>query len=141
MTPEEFQAQLQRKKQDMIRLFRRGLPVKAGAMARKHFRDNFRRGGFVDDTLQPWKPSKRIGKAKGAAGQYKTLMSGRNVLYNSIKYRTEPCKTVIYTSAESADYAAVHNEGLKSGRGAGISAERRQDKGLLSSLLCLSTSV
>lgn len=126
MTPQEFEKQLQKHRETVVRAISRTIPVKAGATARAHFRDNFRKGGFVDDSLKPWKPSKRIGRAKGAAGQYKTLLSGRNRLYNSINYRTAPAKTVVYTNVV---YAAVHNEGLRAGRGRGFNMPKRRFMG------------
>lgn len=126
MTPEEFERRLRGHRDEVVRLVDRTLPVKAGQAARKHFRENFTKGGFVDDTLKKWKPARRIGRAKGAAGQYRTLMSSRNVLYNSIKYRTEPGRAIVYTSAESEPYAKVHNEGLRAGRGKGFRMPRRQ---------------
>lgn len=111
MTPEEFRKKLEKNAKGIEKLVSRTLPVKAGAMAQKHFRENFRKGGFVDDALKPWKPSKRIGKAKGAAGRYGTLLSERKMLYNSIKRKTVPGAAIIYTSDQTQDYAAVHNEG------------------------------
>ena len=86
MTPQQFSRLLKANQEAVKRLISRVLPVKAGRMAKDHFSENFKKGGFVDGGLHPWKPSKRIGKAKGAAGQYKTLLSGRNHLYSSIKY-------------------------------------------------------
>lgn len=126
MTPEEFERRLKDNQKAIEKLLNKGLPVKAGNMARKHFRENFQKGGFVDQNFKQWKPAKRIGKTKGVAGQYKTLMSERNILYNSIKYRTEPARAIVYTSAESEPYAKVHNEGLRAGRGAGFKMPRRR---------------
>lgn len=126
MTPEEFQKKLARNARNIERLVNRTLPVKAGAIAQKHFRENFRKSGFVDDVLKPWKPSKRIGRAKGAAGRYGTLLSERKMLYNSIKRKTIPGAAIIYTSDQTQDYAAVHNEGLHSGRGKGFEMPQRR---------------
>lgn len=123
MTPQDFERYIQRHGRQIVRLMHRELPVKAGALARSHFRENFRRGGFVDDTLKPWKPAKRIGRAKGAAGTYKTLLSARNHLYSSINYTTAPFRTTVYTNVH---YADVHNEGLRAGRGRGFRMPQRQ---------------
>ena len=87
--------ELKNKAGEVENLMRRKLPVIVGRMAKNHFSENFKKGGFVDGGLHPWKPSKRIGKAKGAAGQYKTLLSGRNHLYSSIKYTPGNAKVTL----------------------------------------------
>lgn len=57
--------------------------MKAGTIAVIHFRDNFRAEGFVDASLERWKPSKRKSTPKHYA--YKTLLSRRQNLYKSIR--------------------------------------------------------
>lgn len=111
----------------------RTMPIKAGRIAKDLFQENFLKGGFVDGGLHEWQPSKRlgtkndegevVGKAKGAKGEYKTLMSGRNNLFNSIEYRIDDSGVVI---ENRVPYAAVHNEGLHSGRGKGFTMPQRQ---------------
>lgn len=124
MTPQQFQRQLQRHQQQLQQAFSRTLPVKVGVAAEQHFRDNFRKGGFVNGGLHRWKPSKRIGKQKGAAGQYKTLLSSRNHLYNSVKHRWVPYTAIVETNVP---YAAAHNEGTNNaGRGHHTHIPKRQ---------------
>ena len=50
-------------------------------------------------------------------------MSGRNNLYNSIEYTVSDADVVI---ENRVPYAAVHNEGLRAGRGEGFQMPRRQ---------------
>lgn len=126
MTPEQFEQKLRQNREALKQAIRRTIPVKMGNAAERHFKDNFRKGGFVDGSLHRWKPSKRIGKAKGAAGSYKTLLSGRNHLYNSIRHKVLPAKAVVYNKVE---YAAVHNEGLRAGRGKGFTMPQRRFMG------------
>lgn len=78
MTPLQFELQLRRHKEALGKLITRTLPVKAGTIAVQHFRDNFRQEGFVDSSLQPWKPSKRKSDPKNPDNAYKTLLSRRN---------------------------------------------------------------
>lgn len=99
------------------------MPIKAGRIAKNLFQNNFLLGGFMNDGLHKWKISKRIGKDKGSRGKYKTLMSGHNHLYNSIDYRVSNGEVVI---ENRVPYAAVHNEGLRAGRGKGFQMPRRQ---------------
>lgn len=101
----------------------RTMPIKAGRIAKNLFQNNFLLGGFMNDGLHKWKISKRIGKDNGSKGKYKTLMSGRNHLYNSIDYRVSNGEVVI---ENRVPYAAVHNEGLRAGRGKGFQMPRRQ---------------
>ena len=58
-------------KKELNELMRRKLPVIVGRMAKDHFQDNFRKGGFVNDGLQKWPLSKRQRSGIGsAAAQY-----------------------------------------------------------------------
>lgn len=123
MTPEQFEHKLKQNAEAVKHAIHTALPVKIGNEAENHFKDNFRKGGFVDAGLERWKPAKRIGRAKGAAGSYRTLLSGRNHLYNSVRHRTAPGKAIIYNNV---NYAAVHNEGLRAGRGKGFKMPKRR---------------
>ena len=124
MTPQQFQKQLQKHQKDLTEAFRRTIPVKIGVEMEHHFRDNFRKGGFVDGGLHRWKPAKRINQAKGASGQYGTLLSSRNHLYNSIKHRWEPYTAIVETDVP---YARAHNEGTNNaGRGHKTRLPKRQ---------------
>lgn len=76
---------LARNQESLRRLISRTLPVKAGTIAVNHFRDNFREEGFVDASLERWKPSKRKSNPKHPDYAYKTLLSRRQNLYKSIR--------------------------------------------------------
>lgn len=126
MTPEQFLRMTEKQKQDLARFIRRNMPVKAGRMAKDHFQENFHKGGFVNGGLHKWKPSKRIGKGKGAGSRYGTLLSSRNHLYSSIEYVPGNAEVRVQNKVP---YAAVHNEGLRAGRGKGFVMPRRQFMG------------
>lgn len=123
MTPEQFLKLTNEQKRKLTRLIHRELPIKIGGMAKDHFQDNFRKGGFVNGGLKKWKPAKRTGQGKKADGRYGTLLSSRNHLYNSIDYVPGDAKVTIQNKVP---YAAVHNEGLKAGRGKGFTMPKRQ---------------
>lgn len=123
MTPDEFLNNIQQKSNEITSAIQRRIPLKVGNAGKSHFKENFRKGGFVNQNLNKWKPAKRIGRAKGAKGQYGTLLSGRNYLYNSINYRVQPYMVTIFTNVP---YAVVHNEGLRAGRGKGFKMPKRQ---------------
>ena len=58
MTPDDFIRELKRKVSRMDTLINRTLPRKMGNIAKRHFQDNFRQGGFVD--TKPWHKIKEM---------------------------------------------------------------------------------
>lgn len=108
MTPEQFQKLFAQKLNDIKRYALSDLPRHIGKIAVDHYHENFMKGGYVDEALSPWKPSKRIGTATGASGAYGTLLSSRKELYNSIRFTAQTGKTVVSSSLR---YSRIHNEG------------------------------
>lgn len=133
MNEQEFLEHITNCAAEIQKSMSRTMPIKAGRIAKDLFQENFLKGGFVDGGIHEWQPSKRlgtkndegkvVGKAKGAKGEYKTLMSSRNNLFNSIEYRIDDSGVVI---ENRVPYAAVHNEGLHAGRGKGFTMPQRQ---------------
>ena len=100
---------LRSRKTELETLMVRRMPVIAGRMAVDHFRENFRQGGFVDSSLEKWKPSKRLSSGgPDAASNYGTLLSSRNHLFRSIRSESYAARSVVSTTVP---YAAIHNEG------------------------------
>lgn len=92
---------------ELMYLYSRKLPVKVGGAVQSSFQENFRKGRFYSE--QPWQPPLRTTLGfRGVEGQYGPLLSGKNALYKSIKFRPLPGKVII--SSEVA-YAATHNDG------------------------------
>lgn len=108
MTPAQFQKLFETRLKEIQRYARQDLPRHIGKIAVDHFHENFMLGGYVDDKLQPWRASKRIGQDKSAASGYGTLLSSRKELYNSIRFLSFEGKVVI---ASSLKYSKIHNEG------------------------------
>lgn len=105
----ELTEQIKRHQKELDELMRRKMPVVAGRMAKDHFQDNFRRGGFVDNGFSPWQPAKRLSDADGSASsRYGTLLSSRNHLFSSINYVPAPYSVAL---RNNVPYASVHNEG------------------------------
>ena len=52
MNIKDFSASLKAKQKELDTLMRRELPIKVGRMAKDHYQDNFRKGGFVNGGLQ-----------------------------------------------------------------------------------------
>lgn len=102
--------ELKGKQKEIEEYARKNFPRKASKMAVDHYKENFVKGGFVDGGVHPWKESKRREKpTKYANSQFKTLLSGRNNLYDSIRSAPpEEGRAVIFTDVE---YAEIHNYG------------------------------
>lgn len=109
MTDQEFIDLLRTRPAEINRLVNRVLPIKVGALARAHFRENFRLSGFMNGGLRSWPATRRQQTGgKGAAANYGPLLSRRNRLYGSIGYKPGPGYVVIGTTLP---YAAIHNDG------------------------------
>ncbi len=114
------------------------LPIICGNEAVRLFKRNFQREGFFG---QPWKEVKRrqthtvsvrtksgvrtrtVPPAKGAAGSRRILTGNTGDLGRSIKMKTAPAEVTIYSDVV---YSAVHNDGLRAGRGRGFIMPKRQ---------------
>ncbi len=101
MDLQQFQQLLLEKQQEIEQALRRTLPVKVGRIAKDHFQEGFRKGGFQDNGTQAWQRKKRPDK-------YGPLMSSRQNLYGSIYYHPDDYRVTVGTSVP---YAEIHNEG------------------------------
>lgn len=109
MDIKDFAKQIERKRKELDTVMRRRMPVIAGRMAKDHFQDNFRQGGFVNRGLHPWPKAKRLSSGgTDASSKYNTLLSGRNHLFSSIKYLPSDYRVTI---ANELVYAPIHNWG------------------------------
>lgn len=128
MKPEKFNSEMTKTLRELRRFVERGFPVRAGEIAIDTFKENFRLGGFVDETLKPWQPAKRLSGQTGRAAdsQYGTLLSGRNHLYESFETQESTASVSVINTAH---YASVHNNGERAGRGAGFKMPKRQFMG------------
>lgn len=109
MTPEEFIQLLRTRPERVATLAARVLPVKLGNLARRHFREGFRQGGFIDAGLERWPVTRRQQSgAASAATQYGPLLSGRDRLFSSVGYETRPGAVTVFSRLP---YSAIHNAG------------------------------
>lgn len=107
MNISEFKALIEAKSEQINKYIARDLPIHVGKIAVDHYQDNFRKGGFVNETLEKWQPAKRLLYKTGGA-QYGTLMSSRQELFNSISYFPGDGKVTIRSDKP---YSKIHNEG------------------------------
>ena len=109
MDIKDFARQMKARQRELDKLLRRTLPVKAGRMAKDHFQEGFRRGGFINGGLQPWPVTRRqLSGSKAASANYGPLLSRRNHLFSSIYYTPSDYRVRVGTGVP---YAALHNEG------------------------------
>lgn len=123
MTPEQFAKMIKQNAAEIRMLTDRILPIKVGAIAKKHFRENFEKGGFVDNGLHEWKPAKRLSSKYGDK-KNKTLMSSRKHLYSNTLDIPRRGGLKI---ENRTPYAAAHNEGTTTaGKNRNVTIPRRQ---------------
>ena len=123
MTPEQFAKMIKQNAAEIRMLTDRILPIKVGAIAKKHFRENFEKGGFVDNGLHEWKPAKRLSSKYGDK-KNKTLMSSRKHLYSNTLDIPRRGGVKI---ENRTPYAAAHNEGTTTaGKNRNVTIPRRQ---------------
>lgn len=137
-----------------------GMASAAGVIAQNHFVTSFRNQGFTDEVIVPWKKRKR-NERKGRGRQFKymqhagdddsegrrfkvkvvevrSVKGGRAILVKSgllrrsIIVRNQGLFRAVISS--NLPYAAVHNDGLRSGRGKGFIMPKRQFIGNSSAL-------
>lgn len=97
------------KRKQLETLMRRRLPVAVGRMAKDHFQENFRQGGFVNRGLHPWPKAKRLSSGgTDAASNYGTLLSGRKHLFKSVSYTPSDYRVRVFNEVL---YAPIHNWG------------------------------
>lgn len=98
-----------------------------GNMAISHFKKSFDMEGFNNTPFMHWKLLK-----KPRYGIYKNrkILTKTGALKNSMRYRTRVGKKTFSVLVFSKlPYAAVHNEGLRAGRGNGFKMPKRQFMG------------
>lgn len=109
MTPQQFLNQLRTIAPELQKYKASEFPRRAAKMAVDHFKENFTKGGFVNGGLKPWpKAARQSAKVQTTASGYKTLLSGRNELYNSIRGRAQGGNAII---SSDKPYAQIHNDG------------------------------
>lgn len=105
MDAKKLSQALMKCKDDIIKEVNNNLPRKIGVMAVNHFRDNFRRGGFVNGGLQPWQKTRR---QIDDGSPLSPLTSRRNHLMSST---TSVPGIGMVTIRNDVPYAVIHNDG------------------------------
>jgi len=109
MNVKQFAEELASHAKEVDHLMKRRLPVMVGRMAKDHFQDNFRQGGFVNGGLHQWPQTRRQSMGgTSAAANYGPLLSRRNHLFSSIKYVPSDYRVVVLNDLS---YAPIHNWG------------------------------
>ncbi len=125
LNPYEFfktlQKQLPKIKEEIIKEV---ILVESKNFARRNFRDQ----GFTDTSLTPWKPIAK--QKKTPKNKKKKAIDGVAILVETGKLKQQATKPVAVPNGVkftfTLPYAAVHNYGLKAGRGPGFDMPKRQ---------------
>lgn len=97
----------------------RRTPVRFGAAAVEHTKNNFRQGGFVDDSLQKW-PARKNDKDPGRG-----LLIGKGTAHLSRDARVLDVSGLTVKVGTTLPYAGVHNEGFSGEVRQNVSAHTR----------------
>lgn len=109
MTPTEFARLVRRKKSELEKMVRQTAPRVVGVKALNFYRENYRKGGFVDGGFHAWQITKRqLSGLPGAANKYGPLLSKRNRMFSETRYATGDASVTICNNTK---YAKIHNEG------------------------------
>lgn len=108
MTIEEFNKYAATKVKEFEKLANTTLPQQVGAIAQRHFEDNFYKSGFVNDGLKPWQRSKRQSGNSAHARRGTLIGSATATLMNGIKYIQNGNSVAI---CNKVPYASTHNWG------------------------------
>lgn len=84
---------------------KKSLPRKIGNIAKRHFLQNFRRQGFVDEILSPWAARKRPDK-----GRKRAILVKSGALRASIRVQSASFSK-IRVGSYGIPYARKHNRG------------------------------
>ena len=111
MTIEQLRKELKQIESGTQKFLRDEMPRITGRLAVNHYQANFRKGGFVDETLDPWPVTRRqLSGAARAGNKYGPLLSRRNHLMKSTGYETSDFRARVFNDAT---YAPIHNWGGK----------------------------
>lgn len=101
------------------------LPVVIANEAQNFFAKSLQQGGFTDKSFKAWEP--RANETKKTKGKAILVKTGklRRAVQNSIREKTFS-KIRLMIDGATIPYASVHNNGERSGRGAGFQMPKRQ---------------
>lgn len=123
MNPDQFKKHLNAVQIQIKTFAKKDAPRIAGKVAIDHFKENFQNEAFEK---KKWKEVKRRKSkyTKGAKKIRKILTGDTGDLGRSIENAKYSNNTATITS--DLPYSAVHNEGLRAGRGRGFRMPKRQ---------------
>lgn len=108
MDAKEIEKHILRAKKAIEREVNDRLPRKVGIIAKNHFTQNFREGGFVDNGVRRWQRTRRQDDPTNPDSKYSPLTSRQNHLMRSIEARPGHGEVAV---VNEVPYAKLHNEG------------------------------
>lgn len=108
MTIEQLRKELKQIESGTHKFLRDEMPRITGRLAVNHYQANFRKGGFVDETLDPWPVTRRQLSGAGRAGsKYGPLLSRRNHLMKSTRYETSDFRARVFNDVTYAPHSQL----------------------------------
>ena len=127
ITLEQFERQMQQNSREMANFMLNDLPVIVGKTARDYYTKNFQNEAWE---RQKWQEVQRRQShtrayrySSSARRSRKILTGSTGNLGRSIQYKPARGSVEVFSDVE---YAAVHNFGLRAGRGSGFTMPKRQ---------------
>jgi phage gpG-like protein len=108
-----------------VRRMKADLPDAIGFMAKQHFQSNFTRQGFDDSK---WQDVKRRKTGKGR-DKTRAILSGRTGRLKKSIHVDKATWNKVVIATDRLDYAKIHNEGGRAGRGLKSVIPKRQFMG------------
>ena len=108
MTQQEFERIVNSKKSELQKYFSGRMQKKVGATALAWYKHHYIEEEYYENGWKKWKKPKRWNENGSTSQRYGTLLSKRQHLFRSIKYRVTGTGAELYTYVP---YAKMHNEG------------------------------
>lgn len=127
ITLEQFEREMQQNSREMANFMLNDLPIIVGKTAGDYYTENFQKESWGREKWQEVQRRQSHTKAyrysSSAKRSRKILTGSTGNLGRSIQYKAMSGKVEIFSDVE---YAAVHNFGLRAGRGSGFTMQKRQ---------------
>lgn len=89
----------------------KNLPVQVGNVALNHTKDSFRKQGFTDEKLDPWKARKTQNRSDRKSRKQRAILVDSGALRRSLRVRKAVFEEIAIGSY-GIPYAKRHNQGL-----------------------------
>lgn len=124
----EFGDEMNDRLKKVVKVIADKLPDHIKDKAQKLVDESFEKEQFQDGKSGKWKGRKGDSESGKVRTERRALLvkDGKLIASTEAEVRNKDTVAIVVNDPVAAQYAAVHNEGLKAGRGAGFKMEQRQ---------------